>query len=292
MDTKYIREFCTLAETGNFSEAADKLYISQSTLSRHIRVFESELGIELFSRNGKIVTINDYGKRFLPYAQKILSVQEDCQEKFFEEIRKLNNNLTIGLFSLDTLNRFANQSFDFKESHPAHSIIFVEGRSNLLRKQLSDGICDMAIVLSDSKADPDFESCTICTDFLSVIVPSNHPLAGKQDVTFDKFSRERFLIEQGETAELVLCQQAARNAGFEPGIDLCDLNTNSIIRHVERGHGITVKPNMFSVGRNPNMSVVSLSPPCEIYINILRRRDIPLSRLGRDFISFMQKSNL
>lgn len=292
MDTKYIREFCALAETGNFSEAAEKLYISQSTLSRHIRSFEAELGIELFTRNGKIVTINDYGKRFLPYARRILEVQEECQEKFFEELRKLNENLTIGLFSLDPENQFANQALEFKESRPDHNIVFIEAPSDTLREHLKEGICDIAVVLSDNKLDKNFESCTLCTDFLSAILPAEHALAGKQSITFDKLREEKFLIEKGETAEFALCLLAARNAGFEPEISHPDLLTRSIIRYVERGHGITVKPRLFSQGRNQRISVVDLDPKYEIYINVIYRKDIPLSKLGKDFIRFLRNPTL
>ena len=292
MDTKYIREFCALAETENFSEAADKLYISQSTLSRHIRTFEAELGVELFARNGKIVTINDNGKRFLPYAKRILEVQEECQEKFLEELRKLNDNLTIGLFSLDMHNQFANQAFEFKESHPDHNITFVEATSDTLRDHINEGVCDIAIVLSDNKLDKNFESCMVYTDILSVILPAEHMLAGKQSITFDKLRKEKFLIEKGESAEFALCLLAARDAGFEPEISHPNLSTRSIIRYVERGHGITVKPKLFSVGRNKKMSVVDLEPPYKIYINIIHRKDTSLSKLGKDFIRFLQKSNL
>lgn len=292
MDTKYIREFCTLAETENFSEAADKLYISQSTLSRHIRTFEAELGIELFTRNGKAVTINEYGKRFLPYAKQILQVQEEYQEKFFEELRKLNDDLTIGLFSLDMRNQFANQAFEFKESHPDHNIVFIEAPSDMLRDKLSEGVCDIAVVLSDKKPDKNFESCTVCTDFLSVILPAEHRLSGRKSITFDQLRSEKFIIENGESAEFALCLLAAKNAGFEPDISNSNLTTRSIIRYVERGHGITVKPKLLSEGRNQRMSVVDLEPKYEIFINVIYRKDTPLSKLGKDFIGFLQKANL
>lgn len=291
MDTKYIREFCVLAETKNFSEAADKLYISQSTLSRHIRAFEAELGIELFTRNGKIVTINDSGKRFLPYAKRILDVQEESLEKFFDELRKLNGDLTIGLFSLDMQNQVANQALEFKESRPDHNIIFIEAPSDTLRSHLNEGICDIAVVLSHNSTEKNFESCTLSKDYLSVLLPANHVLANKQSITFDKLSKEKFIIESGESAELALCLLAARNAGFEPEISHPNLSTRSIIRYVERGHGITVKPKMFSVGRNQRMSVIDLEPTYEIYVNILYRKDIPLSKLGKDFIRFLRSAN-
>ena len=76
MEISYLKEFVVLAQTGNFMEAADILYSSQSTLSKHIKSIESELGISLFDRTTRKVKISKYGSLFLPYARKIVEIQE------------------------------------------------------------------------------------------------------------------------------------------------------------------------------------------------------------------------
>ena len=63
-----IREFVFLANINNFQEAADALYISQSTLSRHIQSLENELQNKLFDRTTRSVQLSEFGKFFLPYA--------------------------------------------------------------------------------------------------------------------------------------------------------------------------------------------------------------------------------
>ena len=62
MDINYFKEFVVLAQTGNFMEAADILYSSQSTLSKHIKSMESELGVPLFDRTTRKVKISKYGQ--------------------------------------------------------------------------------------------------------------------------------------------------------------------------------------------------------------------------------------
>ena len=59
MEIDYIREFVILADIGNYMEAADILFISQSTLSRHIKSIEEDLGAPLFDRTTRKVTINN-----------------------------------------------------------------------------------------------------------------------------------------------------------------------------------------------------------------------------------------
>ena len=76
MEINYLRELVVLAQMGNFLEAADALYIAQSTLSKHIKKIESELGVPLFDRTTRKVSISKYGQLFLPYAKQIAEIQD------------------------------------------------------------------------------------------------------------------------------------------------------------------------------------------------------------------------
>jgi len=77
MDINYFREFVILAQTGNFMEAAEILFCSQSTLSKHIKKMEREFGVSLFDRTTRNVEISKFGKLLLPYAQQITEIQDE-----------------------------------------------------------------------------------------------------------------------------------------------------------------------------------------------------------------------
>lgn len=72
MELSFLQDFVVLAETQKFSAAAQKLHISQSTLSRHIQALEAELGCVLFHRTTRDMELSAYGTLYLPYARKIL----------------------------------------------------------------------------------------------------------------------------------------------------------------------------------------------------------------------------
>src|SRR5512136_3053582 len=76
MDISHLKEFVVLAQTGNFLEAADILYSSQSTLSKHIKSMELELGVPLFDRTTRKVSISKFGQLLLPYARQITEIQD------------------------------------------------------------------------------------------------------------------------------------------------------------------------------------------------------------------------
>ena len=74
MDIQYFSEFIKLVEIGNFMEAADELFISQSTLSKHINALEKELEVSLFDRTTRRVKLTQAGRALLPYAVKIVQL--------------------------------------------------------------------------------------------------------------------------------------------------------------------------------------------------------------------------
>ena len=71
MDMETMEEFIHLAETCRFQETAALLHISQSSLSKHLKKLESELGVPLFDRSTRSVTLSAYGRAFLPFARRM-----------------------------------------------------------------------------------------------------------------------------------------------------------------------------------------------------------------------------
>src|SRR5260370_31315190 len=72
MELHQLRYFCAIAETGNFSRAAQQSHVSQPSLSQQIRKLEDELGARLFDRLGRTVRLTELGRVFLPRARAVL----------------------------------------------------------------------------------------------------------------------------------------------------------------------------------------------------------------------------
>lgn len=75
MELSHLKEFIVLAKIENYLEAAENLYISQSSLSKHIKSLEAELGTTLFDRTTRQVKLNEAGRVFLKYAQQMIEIQ-------------------------------------------------------------------------------------------------------------------------------------------------------------------------------------------------------------------------
>ena len=76
-----MREFLTLSELKNFNSASERLFLSQPTLSRHIKELEEELGVTLFSRSTRRVELTECGEYFLPFAKLIVHAEDEYTER-------------------------------------------------------------------------------------------------------------------------------------------------------------------------------------------------------------------
>lgn len=292
MTREYLREFITLATVGNFTDAADQLFLSQSTLSRHIRELEAELGVQLFTRTTKSVVLNEYGQKFLPYAQHILSVEKECIRAFTDEIHRMKGQLRIGAFVLDEQYKYMDIITEFRKKYPQYEVSLIEDRVSVLKDFVAKGNCDFAIVFDQPDQElEDMESITILRDSLVVILPLTHPLA-KYDVVDLEQLKDETVIAQDEAC--FFHQQyidAVQHSGFSPNINFCNLNTKSILQLVEYGHGITIRPKLLAVSKNnTSTTIVDTRPTIDINIDLIYRKDKSRTPAENDLIQFFRET--
>ena len=102
MDLKHLRTFQVVAQELSFIRASELLRYAQSSVSTQIQLLESELGVKLFERRGKSITLTGSGTRFLTYSKQVLNLIDEAKIVVSDEISP-SGTLTIGIFeSLST----------------------------------------------------------------------------------------------------------------------------------------------------------------------------------------------
>jgi DNA-binding transcriptional LysR family regulator len=134
MEINYFREFVVLAQTGNFMEAAEQLYSSQSTLSKHIKNLEKELGVSLFDRTTRKVVLSKYGQILLPYAQQITELQDKYTAILQSSLETDRDILTVGSIRALAQYRITDVLVNFKQSHPKTIVNILQLSSRDLRR--------------------------------------------------------------------------------------------------------------------------------------------------------------
>ena len=201
MTIRHLLIFIQVAETKNMSAAAEKLYISQPSVSQAIRELEKHYDTLLFERLNRRLYITEAGKRLLSYARSIAS-QFDLMEMTMRsenQVEHLRIGSTITIAScllpglLNTFHRLRSQV----------DVTASIGNTHLMEEKLLSGELDVGIIEGQVKS-PDLVSIPVIEDFLVLACASDHPLAQKQVVTFGDLESADFVMrEQGSgTREL------------------------------------------------------------------------------------------
>ena len=201
MEIEYIRQFALLARDCHFQSAADKLFISQSTLSKHIAVLEKELGQRLFHRTTRQVELTDFGRDFLSYAEKIIGVMNDCETNLIAKYRKAGPGLHVGVSPFVSVSRLMEGKMACQETVPQiETMVFTETSSEQLRNGLKTGRFQLAIDgVGPMWEDPDFAAVPYMQDHLCVLIGRTHPLAQKETVSLHELERLPYIHLYTET---------------------------------------------------------------------------------------------
>lgn len=146
IDARRLRYFVAVAEEQHFSRAAERLGISQPPLSEHIQVLERELGVALFHRTTRSVTLTEDGQNFLPHARRILADIDRCGEVIRDARWKRMHTLRIGILHAHAYTFLPRLLATWAQSHPDVRLGLVEHATQDQTAVVLAGEVDLAFV--------------------------------------------------------------------------------------------------------------------------------------------------
>lgn len=265
-----LREFLVLAEIGNYQRAADTLYISQATLSRHMISLEKELGITLFDRMAHTNILSAAGRRFLVRARNMVDLADSCLQRIQTELNSQEGDLSIAVLRNFTYYKVADLLYDFMRQHPHITVNVRETSSSAMRQMLSEGHCSFAFISELGHTINDqFSREPVCTDTMAICLPASHPLAHCKEVTLDQLKDENFLMAPQRGNLYNACLLACRRSGFDPQINFT-VSGNSIYKFVSNELCVALLLKTPAMAVHPkDTCLVDLTPPIHIWLNML-----------------------
>lgn len=161
-----LRRFTLIADEGNLTKVAEKIFITQSALTQSIHRLEKEIGAKLFAQKGKQLELSTDGKALLPIATKILDLWQKAKTP---EIRQtLLPTITIGMYDNAALRlaTFVQQN----TPSPRHSLEFIIDKSSTLLTNLQLGTIDIAITVINKKYTTP-KNITCLAEFTEELIP-------------------------------------------------------------------------------------------------------------------------
>ena len=194
MNLQKLQVFLTLCETLNYTETAERLYISQGNVSKQIMALEKELGVQLFDRSRRHIRITKEGQVVEAHARRILdSYQQMTAELSQLQEEKEHELLLHGIPSMPFY-AIISEIAGFKKRHTNFEVSVEEEEADVLLDNLLKHKCDIIFARQfNDKLPKEVEMLTIDQDRWVVVLPSQHPLARKESINLKELEGEKFL---------------------------------------------------------------------------------------------------
>ena len=299
MELRILREFLVLVETKNYWAASERLFMGQSTLSKHIQQLEKELGAPLFDRTSRKVELTAYGKLLIPYAKTITETGDACAERFALAREAENGKLLLGVIPSMVQYGITDLVMGFDTQARANLIRVVEEDSANLKELLRQGLCEMAFVRESKNwpvDDSDLIKLPYLEDRLVAVLPPTHPLAGQKSIPLAALKDETFILLRQQTIVYRICIEACSRAWFKPNVAFDCHRLDSILDLVTQGMGIALlmdrhvqRPAYGNPPARPAFVAVPVLPETGSSLCLCYRKKAILSKTARQFIRYFEK---
>ncbi len=278
MELRRLRYFVAVAELLHFRRAAEQLHLAQPALSQHVRKLEMELGVDLFRRSKRAVTLTPAGAVFLEEARRILR-QADTAARAVREVSDGSlGRLRIGHVAgplptvlLEAITRFAVR-------HPGVEVVPETVSAVRAVDDVRSGRLDVAVVGLPIQA-PQLRITSLTHEDTIAAVPDRHALSGREALSLDRVADTRLIVlPRGDNPAFHDGIVAAcRNAGVAPTvIETCESGVDHALLIVAAGGGIALLPASAARYSAPAVRFLPLADPAPTTeIGLISRLDDP-----------------
>ncbi|TLF38848.1 LysR family transcriptional regulator [Lacticaseibacillus zeae] len=285
MELRYLDTFLVLADNKTFTEAADKLYISQPSLTKRIQKMEYNLGVVLFERNTRNVQLNYYGQIYLAYAIKIRDLESACDQKM-KEITTTQNGITVG--AIPSINEYhiSDLLTAFMKT-TGITCALKTATSGKLELMLKEHQCDFAFI-KEVSGDESLKVLPYFKDILVAVLPKQHPLTNRKSIEISELVKEKFLLEPINSRPYNLCVKLCKKAVFTPNITYTDSHIENITSLVEKGMGISLL--MRQLTADSPIVAVPIRPHIQAHIDLCYDASEALNNEKVAFLNYFSKN--
>lgn len=251
MELLQLQYFQTVAKFENITQAAKELHIAQPSLSKTISRLESDLGVPLFDRKGKRITLSIYGNAFLKYVNLILGKLEEAQKELKDLSGRETGSVKIAATNPRVLPTLLG---DFLVANPNVQIQQRQSSSIEMNRQLKKGEIDFCI--SSAKIEGEgIEWLHILDEKIFLSVPRNHRLAHSKHVYLKELKDETFINLPRGYGFRDLTDQLCLQVGYKPLVAFEGEEAGVILNLVEKGLGIAFTPILSLLTEPSNKSI-------------------------------------
>ena len=270
--------------------AAAENNISQSSFSKHIMALENEMGVKLFYRNRKSISLTPAGERLQKHAYAILGSYKSMMD---DMACYSQDDIVISIFSIPVFVQYQIPEImsAFRALHPQVKFNVVESESSLVLQGLRRLECDFAILRTDFLDEEQYNITPINVDRLVAVVPENHPLAKETSISVKRLKGEKLLLPTGKASLFDICMAVCKKAGFTPNVPYTVSGKPEISLKFVKNDGVIVlaMEQVMTYFDMPGCVVVPLEEEYLSTTGLVQLKSRETSSITRKFMSFVKE---
>jgi DNA-binding transcriptional LysR family regulator len=245
LDAHQLNIFLIAAETLNFTQAAQRLHMSQPSVSQHIHSLEKHFGTKLFIRQGRSITLSDAGRTLVPLARKFVKQSTAIDETMSSLHGRIQGQIVMGCNA--DIGKYILPSYlkRFHDAYPDITLSCQTKRCPTPNESLRDGSIHFLLTDYAGDLDPHIQIKTMAEEEILLITPPDHPWGDKEYIEIEDLYQGKFILHEEESD----LYQTINTALSAKGVKLSQLDsflhlrhTETIILSVEKGLGLGFAP--------------------------------------------------
>lgn len=216
MDLRQLEIFVKVAEFKSFSKAAEALFLTQPTVSEHIRTLEQELGVRLLDRLGRGAEVTRAGQLLFTHATRILQLQREARQAMDQFQGKLAGELAVGASTIPGEYVLPPLLGRFRDKFPDISVTLLIADSRQVVDWVAEGKVELGVVGGRlGHRSVDFRE--LMPDEMVLVVPATHPWQGRDRVEVAELSGQPLLLRERGSGTRAAFEAALTEAGLDLG---------------------------------------------------------------------------
>lgn len=278
MTLRNLEVFLAVVETGSMRSAAERLYISQPSVSGVVSDLESEYHIRLFERLGKKLFITPEGERLAGYARRMLALNAELERQMrtaeAESPLRVGATVTVGASVMPEL---------LQQLDSAPPYVFV-GNTGMIEQKLLRNELDAALVEGRPQSE-DLVVTPVIRDRLMLICPTDHPMAKQASVRIEELDGVPLVMREPESGTRHVLDQEFADAGAAMHLAWECNNTQALLEAVRSGFGVAILSPRLLRGVDGLTAVHIESKQMERWFSLMLHKDKFLRPRLQEFLN-------
>ncbi|NTV90611.1 MAG: LysR family transcriptional regulator [Clostridiales bacterium] len=280
------RTFLTAAKFKTFYDAAEEMYITPATVSKHIASLEKELNVVLFRRLSHGVELTPEGKERVPIVKQMMTAYDE-----FMHNSESGASTELSVYTMPPPSRFGLSEIlrDFAIERPNIHVVIIEQLQPV--RAIIDGECELGFVRIKIQNPNLLQGIRMRIGRMGVILHGDHPMSDRECISLTELKDEEFIFPNPETGAYQIYMDYCKEfGGFNPKVKQTGVRDDSLLFFVSNAQGISLfTQEMFSLFKYDDVVFVPLKESLHMEGHLIKARNRQLTPEAQAFWNFIRK---